>query len=178
MGASVWVYVTPYQPDPEAALQRLRDEVFARGEYYKPWDPNSLLRLPLTQAPPWELASMSPGERVSMEEFYQSLPPPGPASPSPLPATIQELLELNAGSGTHTIPDIIRTSDHPDLAAASPLGEGVLIASYGTSQPTREQVASRPLVLGGRLERWHAVYFAVYKHGHPDEIVFMGCTGD
>jgi hypothetical protein len=33
MGASSWRYYTAYQSDPEAALQQLRRDVFARGEY-------------------------------------------------------------------------------------------------------------------------------------------------
>lgn len=36
MGASAWVYFTPYHPKPSAALRRLREEVFAAGEYRKP----------------------------------------------------------------------------------------------------------------------------------------------
>ena len=40
MGASGWTYFTPYDPDPNAALQRLRQEVFATGQYARPfwWD--------------------------------------------------------------------------------------------------------------------------------------------
>jgi hypothetical protein len=33
MGATSWRYYTPYDPDPAKALTRLRDDVFARGEY-------------------------------------------------------------------------------------------------------------------------------------------------
>jgi hypothetical protein len=33
MGATSWRYYTAYHPDPENALNRLRDEVFERGEY-------------------------------------------------------------------------------------------------------------------------------------------------
>lgn len=33
MGATEWMYFTPYQADPEKALQRLRQEVFAEGRY-------------------------------------------------------------------------------------------------------------------------------------------------
>jgi hypothetical protein len=40
MGASGWISFTPYDPDPNAALQRLRQEVFATGQYARPfwWD--------------------------------------------------------------------------------------------------------------------------------------------
>jgi hypothetical protein len=33
MGASEWMYFTAYEPDPEAALQRLRQAEFAAGRY-------------------------------------------------------------------------------------------------------------------------------------------------
>lgn len=39
MGATSWRYYAPYDPDPEAALQALRAEVFARGEYTDPTGP-------------------------------------------------------------------------------------------------------------------------------------------
>jgi hypothetical protein len=168
MGASEWFYFTPYQPDPEAALQKLRNEVFARGEYYKPWDPVSQFRLMLSQAPP--------EEREAMEQYLQSLPPSPLEPPDPPPASIRELLEFNAESGTHTILDITHTSDRIAFAAAAPVAEEVLLANYGTTQPTREQVESSPL--GVSLERWQAVYLVVYKDGQPQEIAFLGCSGD
>jgi hypothetical protein len=37
VGASGWIYFTPYDPDPNAALQRLRQEVFATGQYTRPF---------------------------------------------------------------------------------------------------------------------------------------------
>src|SRR5579872_3511690 len=115
MGASPWIYFTPYQPDPEAALQQLRNEVFARGEYYKPWDAASAWHMELALAPP--------EERAAMEDFLQSLPPSPLQPPEPLPATIQELLELYGGSSTHSILDIWHISDRLDFCAAAPLGQ-------------------------------------------------------
>lgn len=45
MGATSWRCYTAYRPDPEAALQALRTEVFARGEYVDPTGPmEDLLR--------------------------------------------------------------------------------------------------------------------------------------
>lgn len=35
MGASVWQYWVPYEKDITSALERLRDRVFADGDYYK-----------------------------------------------------------------------------------------------------------------------------------------------
>jgi hypothetical protein len=170
MGASAWIYFTPYQPDPEAALQKLRNEVFARGEYYKPWDAASSWHAELSQAPP--------EERAAMEDFLRSLPPSPLQPPEPLPATIQELLELYGASSTHSILDIERISDRLDFAAAAPLGEEELLASYGTRQPTREQFESCSLVWSDPPQRGQAVYFVVYKNGQPDEIAFLGNSGD
>jgi protein tyrosine phosphatase len=36
MGASGWVYFVPFQVDIAKALQQLREEVFRRGDYFKP----------------------------------------------------------------------------------------------------------------------------------------------
>lgn len=36
MGASAWVNFTPYHPKPSVALRRLREQVFAAGQYRKP----------------------------------------------------------------------------------------------------------------------------------------------
>jgi hypothetical protein len=36
MGSSTWVHFTPYQPKPAAALRRLREQVFAAGQYRRP----------------------------------------------------------------------------------------------------------------------------------------------
>jgi hypothetical protein len=33
LGATSWRYYTPYDPDAATALKRLRDDVFARGEF-------------------------------------------------------------------------------------------------------------------------------------------------
>jgi len=38
VGASGWSYFVPYQADIEAALQNLRQEAFAQGNYYNPID--------------------------------------------------------------------------------------------------------------------------------------------
>jgi hypothetical protein len=45
MGASAWEYIVLYQPDLGAALDALRRQVFASGEYVKPSSyggPNSM----------------------------------------------------------------------------------------------------------------------------------------
>ena len=37
MGASNWIYYVPYQENIEQALQCLRQQVFASGDYYHSW---------------------------------------------------------------------------------------------------------------------------------------------
>src|SRR5687767_9629756 len=39
MGASTWTYFAPYHPKPAVALQRLRRQVFASGQYRRPLTP-------------------------------------------------------------------------------------------------------------------------------------------
>ena len=46
MGASGWKYVVPYQRDLGAALDSLRREVFAAGDYVKPSSYGDVLTCP------------------------------------------------------------------------------------------------------------------------------------
>jgi hypothetical protein len=194
MGASGWSYRTPYQPDVEAALHQLREQVFARGEFHKPWEMIG-----------WSYQQFASQAEDEYGEFGDDEPDDGPAilrlfggsrpaaeapadagrGPRDGPASIDELLRVNAESGTHSIIDIMGIADEPDFGAATPVPDDVLVKSFGTTEPTVEQVpaghASYPRTLARLvedLERWQAIYFIVYKDGRPHEVVFEGCSGD
>jgi hypothetical protein len=171
MGASGWSYSTPYPPDVGAALRRLRREVLERGDYDKPWEEiwrhhDSILAKP-------------PGRWEAHERQYirtmRSFPMPDRDF---VPSSIEELLEHNAESGTHSILDIDGIADEPTSGAATPVPDGGLIRAFGTAQPTAEQVEASGIDFGEGLDRWRAVYFVVYRDGRPSEIRFEGCSGD
>src|SRR5260221_771486 len=99
------------------------------------------------------------------------------------PETIDELLEEQGESGTHSILDIQRVSDEPEFGAVSAMPSEELEALFGIDRPTRKMVEDKlgdydlvehPLV----SERWQGVYFSVYRHGKPDALFFIGTSGD
>src|SRR5437016_10769645 len=103
MGASGWSYFVPYEADISAALQRLREDVFARGDYATAED--------TIAAMDWEAAAkqnlewaknpeLPPKTRESYlaaasdyrkRHWAQVLAPKQP--PAPKPGSIDELLD-------------------------------------------------------------------------------------
>jgi hypothetical protein len=186
MGASGWSYRTPYQPDVEAALHALREEVFARGEYLKPWEMMGIPYAEMRAMSDEAYAEFEDEEPQILRPFGTTAPPEDAgAEDADGPRTIDELLRTNAESGTHSILDIIGIADEPAFGAACPVPDEILMKCFGTTQPTVEQVGQgwanypkRLARLVEDLERWHAVYFVIYKDGAPHEIAFDGVSGD
>lgn len=121
MGATGWIYQTPYDPDPEIALHDLRQRIFESGDYLKP------------------------GEILRISNDHSLLPPMLPrfwvflyaaraisavivalrwlARGGRGPRTIDEVLIDSRESGTHSILDIQGISDFPSLGYATPLSK-------------------------------------------------------
>jgi hypothetical protein len=98
---------------------------------------------------------------------------------------------LEAGEdGTHSILDIIggiseksyEERDGGEIALAFAVPQGWLMEAYGTTRPTRKMVEERGFDPAEQLERWTAVYFAVWDDeaatGEPQWWYFDGCSGD
>jgi hypothetical protein len=95
------------------------------------------------------------------------------------PGSIEELLELVAEDGTHSILDIEGISPRRMFGAATPLAERHYERVFGSARPTHEQVERRWDRLSDRLDRWQAYYVTVYDAtGRPAEYAFIGCSGD
>jgi hypothetical protein len=97
--------------------------------------------------------------------------------------SIEELLEEQGESGTHSILDIQQISAEPEFGAICLMPSKELIRLFGTDKPTRKMVEARlgdydlvehPLV----SERWQGIYFTIYRDDKPDGIFFMGTSGD
>lgn len=176
MGASGWHYVTPYDPSPEAALQKLRDDVFARGDYVKPGEIPHMREMGslMGQFPLWLRMMMWGMNAVSWTSGAIRWLLTGSRGPR----TIDEALELAAETGTHSILDITHTAMLRDFGAATPLSRKKLQQHFKTEQPTPEQAAAEVLDIGEDLQRWEAVYFTTYRDGQPCETWFVGCSGD
>jgi len=160
MGASDWAYFVPYQTDLESALQALRQNVFANGEYYKPAD--------------WfrRLHEDNIIDQQRLTTLLESV------SSTPEPQTIEELIQMRGLDGTHSIIDITRVSTELDYGVVTPLSEQEYSDVFGTDTPTHEMVEQKADHLVTMRERWQGVYVLVYEGDVPNEIFFAGFSGD
>jgi hypothetical protein len=195
MGASGWDYFVPYEANVSTALQRLREDVFARGDYDSGPSEDELLAAAQRMRPemdPWmqkckeEAAKLPEPFRTKYIEFTQrvkgevmnagSVRP----QPKPKPKTIEELLEQRAESGTHSILDIICVSSEPKFGAVSSFPSSKLLEFFGSETPSHAKI--KEVYEAGSLEdffkRWEGIYVIAYRDGSPHEIFFAGCSGD
>jgi hypothetical protein len=206
MAATNWHYFTPFDPDPEAALQRLRRDVFAAGRYTSPAiSPANYLRKRYQDAGLGAAADEAVERLNDMQRAFESgadedlkhLPraqraairrarelmaltgvPPRRAGRTQPPRTIEELLEISAESGTHSILDITQTSRRRRQGTASLLSDREVRKIFGTTEPTHDQIEGSLLDVWEKLSPWQAVYVVVYCDGQPSEYAFIGCSGD
>lgn len=195
MGATGWEYFVPYQADVAAALQRLREGIFAKGSYLSGVgitrpdmeatlkvcgaDTESVLQRLAAQASDPELP---PETRKKFAALVRQLKQLEDSNASlPKPKTVEELLERQSASGTHSILDIVRVSDTPEFGAVNSLPTSRLIEIFGTEKLSRAQIERKHEE--GALEEfvrepWQGFDIVVYLEGLPDEIFFAGCSGD
>jgi hypothetical protein len=220
MGASIWRYYTPYRVNPEEALQELRRDVFARGDYSfgcggfagpggplagvagLPGNPAEFLAnagdLPgpegriMRAAMSGDFDGLTAQERQAAEllrPLYQMAQinqladdedEEGPRvfPPGHRPETIEELLEMVAEDGTHSILDIERTGQRREFGVALRMPARRVAELFDTNEPTHDQVEENWTDVAEGLERWEAYYLTVYRDGKPHEYVFIGCSGD
>ena len=178
MGATGWKYFVPYQADLEAALQQLREKVFAEGQYLSGVgitrpdmeaalkacgaDTESVLQGFAAQASDPELPAETRNKFATLVQQLRQLDESGAALPKP--NSIEELLERQGASGTHSILDIVRISTTPDFGTVGPLSLPKLIEVFGTERPSHAQIQSK--YEEGALEeyfteRWQGIYVIV-----------------
>jgi hypothetical protein len=167
MGASGWTYFVPYQADIPKALQQLREEVFHRGAYFKPaqfygslLDDQQVLQELSPEVREFLIADVK--KRRSQSE----------------PSSIEELIEMNGESGTHSILDIEEVSSAPAFGVVAPLTNRQSAEIFGTDKPTRSMVKEKLLEIQSLRSTWQGTYIVLYKDGIPDEILFIGSSGD
>ena len=110
MGGHPWFYFVEYEPDIEAALQKLRRREFEAGRYN-----------PAVWFPEFPVTPQSPA--------------PGAQHDS-----IEEAQEEADADGTRSILDMERVADEPDYNVVAPLPRETLLGLFGTDRPTREMV--------------------------------------
>ena len=200
MGATGWKYFVPYEADISAALQRLRDDVFARGDYVYGDDitgeqmtqVKSWFEKARTEMDPWMQKVMEQAENMPepMKTRYLEMAgkikgqilsgPSAPKKPKRKPKTIEQLLEFQAESGTHSILDIVGISAEPKFGHVRPFPHEKLAEIFGSETPSHDQIEEAHS--SGRLEgfedKWEGVYVIAYRDGAPSEIFFTGHSGD
>ena len=198
MGATGWNHFVPYKADVAGALQRLREDVFARDDYVygdgvtdeerkavlERMQPDlgswmqKMNERAATLQEPLKTQYLEMAEQIKAEVSGSSSPS---RKPKRKPKTIEALLEIQAGSGTHSILDIVTISAEPRFGAISPFPRSKLVEFFGSETPSHAEIEE--VYDSGSLEefvseRWQGVYFVVYRDGSPSEIFFAGCSGD
>ncbi len=110
MGGHPWFYFVDYEPDVNAALQKLRQREFQAGRYN-----------PAVDFPEFPVGAESPA--------------PGAQHDS-----IEEALEDADADGTRSILDMEQVADTPDYGVAALLPKEDLMNLFGTDKPTREMI--------------------------------------
>jgi hypothetical protein len=110
MGGHPWFYYVAYEPDIDAALQKLRQREFSAGRYN-----------PAIDFPEFPVDENSPviGAQHS---------------------SIEEALEDADADGTRSILDMMSVSETPDYNAVAPLPPEKLLELFGTDSPTYEMI--------------------------------------
>lgn len=198
MGATGWSYFVPYEADISAAFKRLREDVFARGDYVygdgvTEDQRKAILEEARPEMDPWmqkvreEAAKLQEPFKTKYVEMAERIKGEimgggsAPRKPTRKPKTIEKLLELQAENGTHSILDIVGISLEPKLGTISPFPRTKLIEVFGSEAPSHAQIEQA--LHSGSLEeflseRWQGIYVVVHRDGFPSEIFFAGCSGD
>jgi hypothetical protein len=186
-----WSYFVPYQEDISAALQRLREDVFARWEYLDldfinspvDWEAAARQHREFADSPEvsqearqWHLQEAERYKRLHEKEVTGSKP-----TPPPQPRTIEDLLEEQEDNGTHSILDITSVSARPKFGAVSPFPSSELVEYFDTDKPSRAVIEDR--YEWGSLDKftskpYQGIYIIAYRDDKPEEIFFAGCSGD
>jgi hypothetical protein len=110
VGGHPWFYFVEYEPDIDAALQKLRRREFEAGRY---------------------------NPAVDFPEFPVT---PESDAPGAQHDSIEEAMEDSDADGTRSILDMERVSGEPDYNAVAPLPRETLLELFGTDRPTREMI--------------------------------------
>lgn len=155
MGASGWEYVVPYQQDLGAALDALRRDVFAAGDYVKPSAYGDVFDLP-------DPASVD--DLTEQEQYWEFMGTSGTHS-------IIDVLTVTPAD-----------FDGDDFGTIRPLSDAECSELFGTAQPGRTDY--EPLAGTERLHdyvtggRWTGRAAVLWDNGAPAEVVFWGYSED
>jgi hypothetical protein len=148
LGASGWDYYVLYQPNLQAALEELRQRVFAAGDYW--W------------AVPYEFGK-------SAADF-----PNRPRTEAELWA--EEIVQESGTHSILDMSHVVADNEVPDYGTVQPVAEMEAIERLGVAKLTRAHVdALQPLAARRWFGRCAILHDA---GGEPSEIYFWGFSGD
>lgn len=154
MGASGWEYVVPYRPDLATALDALRHQVFASGDYLKPSFYGDVFDLP---------------EPSSVEDLFEQ-------------EQYWEFMGTSGTHTIIDVPSVVPVDGDDEIGAIRPLSDSEYIELFGKAQPNQadyERLANSErlydYVTGGR---WTGRAAVLWADDSPSEIVFWGTSGD
>jgi hypothetical protein len=153
MGASGWRYTVPFQQDVRTALDALRHEVFASGEYLKPDYYGDLYDLPVP---------------VSLDELTGD------------PRYLDFLGDSGTHSIIDVQEVVMPDPAGAEYGEVMQLGENEYAELFGTARSSRAQFEpADPKVLHDYVsQRWTGRAAVLWESGRPAEIVFWGFPGD
>src|SRR5215472_6656609 len=152
MGASGWGYVIPYQKDLRAALDALRHQVFASGDYIKPSFYGGVFDLP-------DPASLE--DLLGQERYWEFMGTSGTHS----------VIDVQA---------VVAADASDEFGAIRPLSDEECGELFGTAQPSRADYDALSdserlydYVTGGR---WTGRAAVLWTDASPSEIAFWGIS--
>lgn len=157
MGGHPYYYVVPFEADPQAALDKLREREFRAGRY------NPVVPMPKF---PVSAGAFAPGAR----------------HPS-----IAAAMRAADADGTRSILDLDTIADAPydedadeePYGKVFPVSDDQLIDWFGTTEPDRAMVDGDDADgMWESLDRGWGIYFALYKDGAPHALFFAGYSFD
>lgn len=198
MGASGWQYFVPYQSNIQQAFEALRLEEFENLNYRQDRTiPFEVLQQGFEIV--YSDSDLTQEERIAARDtlYFPYLNAPKIR----LYDSITEMVEDCAEEGTHSILDMREVATEKGFGVCAPLSTVHLIAYFGTDKPTRELVdvvldkptnydyqevlipvetlpLSQYLQLVANRWRGEGTYILIYKDEVPDEILFIGYSGD
>jgi hypothetical protein len=203
MGATGWDYFVPYEANISTALQRLREAVFARGDYESDEGLTEEMRRSMVESGPRLFERIQPvlnrfretaetkeepvrSRYIQMvEKIKHQLLHPETVLPKSKqkrkPKTIAVLLKRQADGGTHSILDILRISSLPEPYTISPFPREKLTEFFESETPSHSKI--QEVYESGSLEdfvgeSWQGIYIIAFLDDSPCEIFFAGSSGD
>jgi hypothetical protein len=169
MGASGWHYFVPYDADLSGALKKLREDVFARGDYYKP----------LFRRRPTSLAQL---EETAGEDGTHSVIDVRRVLDEPLPEPMLQWLQREMQATGKPPPDDERNRRmRAEIAVSGSVGrlsDTALQRVFGTTRP--DHATAERSVFGAfeLIPRGCGAVVVVYEGDRVAELLFVGKSGD